>query len=101
MRAARFATAIAAALLAVTAYADRYEHTITRSAASRGTVKIDHSFGTLLIRNGDSDRVLVKGIVRSSEDEFGRRIDVTVSESANAVIIETHYPESHMHGDSF
>lgn len=79
--------------------AERYEHPIHAALTWRGgKVTIDHRFGKLELRTTGGNAIDVEGTVRSSDEEFGRKIHLNVSESGGGITIRTDVPEVHWMG---
>ena len=57
-----------------------------------GKVSIDHKFGSVTIRQGESNEVGVRASIRSSDPEFGQQIRIETSSSGDGVRIATIYP---------
>ena len=86
-------TLIAALLLLLAApalYADRYERTFSRTQTYQGgRISIDHSMGPVTVRAGSGNEVRVHALIRASDSEIGKDINVTVSAaSANGITIQ-------------
>jgi DUF4097 and DUF4098 domain-containing protein YvlB len=80
--------------------ADRYENPIHAALTWRGgRVTIDHRFGRLELHTNGGNQVNVQGTVRSSDEEFGRKIHLNVSESGGGITIRTDVPEVHWQGN--
>src|SRR5438128_7815016 len=99
MRAAKFAIAIAVALITISACAeDRFEKTFSRSLTYRGgRVTIENRFGALNVRAGSGNTVTVRATIRSSDAEIGRSINIETSD-AGGISIKTVVPTISHHG---
>src|SRR5947208_2207108 len=95
-------TLIAALLLLIAPalYADRYERTFSRTQTYQGgRVSIDHSMGPVTVHAGSGNAVRVHALIRASDSDIGKDINVTVSTAAaSGITIRTEYPEMHFHG---
>src|SRR3954469_720499 len=87
-------------LTAPALYADRYERTFSRTQTYQGgRISIDHSMGPVTVHAGSGNDVRVHALIRASDSEIGKDINVTVSSSsANGIAIRTDYPDMHFHG---
>src|SRR6266536_2475861 len=102
MRAAKFAIAAAAVLVIAGAARaeDRFEKTFSRTLTYRGgRVTIDNRFGTLNVRTGRGNNVVVRATIRSSDAEIGRSINIETSEGAGGISIKTIVPSISHHGN--
>ena len=72
-----------AVLLLITApalYAGRFERTFSRTQTYQGgRVSIDHSMGAVTVHAGSGNDVRVHALIRSSDEEIGKDITVSVS----------------------
>jgi hypothetical protein len=90
--------AVTALLCAAIAFAhdekeSRFEQKFAKDVPYRGgKVSIDHKFGSVTIRQGDSNEVGVRASIRSSDPEFGNQIRIETSSSGEGVKIVTVYP---------
>lgn len=83
-------------LLAVPAFADRYENELrSKTTYHGGRVTIEHSMGKIEVHTTRGSDIDVRGIVRSSDESLGKQIRFAVSEGAQGVTIRTVYPEVH------
>jgi len=75
---------------------DRYVTVITRTLPFRGgKVKIDHKFGSVMVRTQPGTSVGVKATIRASDPDLGKKIKVNTSADGEGVTIETEYPTMH------
>src|SRR3954453_18034315 len=90
---------VASFLAAPALYADRFERTFSRTQTYEGgRISIDHSMGPVTVRAGSGNEVRVHALIRASDSEIGKDINVIVSNaSANGITIRTDYPEMHFH----
>src|SRR3954453_8241623 len=81
-------------------YADRYERTFSRTQTYQGgRVSIDHSMGPVTVHAGSGNDVRVHALIRASDSDIGKDINVTVSTSSeNGIAIPTDSPDMHFHG---
>ena len=96
--------ALAAILFAAPALhaTDRYERTVSRTVTFHaGRVTVDHEFGAIRIHATSGTEVNVRATIRTSDADFGKEINVTVTEGAGGVEIRTSYPERHIHFGDF
>src|SRR5436305_4495159 len=99
----RINKAFIAALLLLAApalCADRYERTFSRTQTYQGgRISIDHSMGPVTVRAGSGNEVRVHALIRASDSNIGKDINVIVSpSSANGITIRTEDPDMHFHG---
>jgi hypothetical protein len=92
---------VASFVAAPALYADRYERTFSRTQTYQGgRISIDHSMGPVTVHAGSGNDVRVHALIRASDSEIGKDINVTVStSSANGIMIRTEYPAMHFHGN--
>ena len=76
-------------LAAPALYADRFERTFSRTQTYRGgRISIDHSMGPVTVHAGTGTEVHVRALIRASDSEIGKDINVIVSpSSANGITI--------------
>ena len=92
------AFAVAALMCAAMAFGEdekdsRFELKFAKDLPYRGgKVSIDHKFGSVTIRLGESNEVDVRASIRSSDPEFGQQIRIETSSSGEGVRITTVYP---------
>jgi DUF4097 and DUF4098 domain-containing protein YvlB len=94
--------ALVLALLAGAAFAadDRYESVVDRTVAySGGRVSIEQRFGNVDIHTSRGNDVVVKGTIRSSSAEVGRRIRVDVTSGPSGVLVRTVIPQISHRGE--
>src|SRR4051812_32063913 len=87
-------------LAAPALFADRFERTFSRTQTYQGgRISIDHSMGPVTVRTGSGNEVRVHALIRASDGDIGKDINVTVSDaSSNGISIRTQYPDMHFHG---
>src|SRR2546423_14250131 len=101
MKPAKCATPSAAALSPTPAARadDRFEKTFSRTLTYRGgRVSIENRFGAMSVRTGNGNNVSVRAIIRSSDAEIGRSINVETSDGPGGITVKTVVPEIHHKG---
>jgi hypothetical protein len=77
---------------------DRFDKTVSRTATYHGGgVTIDHRYGSVRVRAVHENEVSVRAVIRASDADYGKQINVTVSESGGGVEVKTSYPEKSFH----
>jgi hypothetical protein len=77
---------------------DRFDKTFSRTVAYHGGgVTIDHRYGSVRVRAVHDNEVSVRAVIRASDADYGKQINVTVSESGSGVEVKTSYPEKSFH----
>jgi DUF4097 and DUF4098 domain-containing protein YvlB len=102
--AGRAAAAIVLLAAAMAAHGDesRYQSKILRTLPYRGgTISVEHSLGELVVTPGESAEVAVRATIRASDSDFGQRVQILTSASANGISIRSVIPEDrHKSGNS-
>ena len=85
---------------AATAFADdRFEKTSNATVTYEGgTVRIEHRYGKVTVHTGSSNQVVVRAVVRASDEELGKSVAFHVNNGPNGVDIRTSFPSIHYHG---
>ena len=77
---------------------DRFDKTLSRTVTYHGGgVTIDHRYGSVRVRAVHDNEVSVRAVIRASDADFGKQINVTVSESSGGVEVRTSYPDRSFH----
>jgi hypothetical protein len=89
--------ALLAIATATTLHADdRYERKIAKTMTWRGgRISVDHSFGNITLRTHEGSGVTFNATIRANDSDFGSKIQVITSETANGISIRTEYPSGH------
>ena len=104
LRSSRAIGIAVAMLVAATVHADDDKYVVVNRKHMTfrgGTITLNNSFGSLVVRGSSGNDVEVRATIRASDPDFGKSIQILSTEDGSGVSVVTKVPDVHVRGGSF